>query len=63
MKIKGLKRKGEVPEVVISKSGNKYQTGEKVPFYVAPDGFKGTYEKFEQEVERGRLHGCIVASS
>jgi hypothetical protein len=63
MKIKGLKKKGMVPEVAISKSGKKYQTGENIPFYVAPDGFKGTYNKFLKEIERGRLHGCIVASS
>lgn len=63
MKIKGLKRIGEVPEVAISKSGKKYQTGEKVAYFKAPDGFKGTYKKFVNEAERGRLHGCIFASS
>ncbi len=63
MKIKGLKRAGYVPEKAKSKTGKVYETGEQVPVYKAPDGFKGTYEKFVSEAERGRLHGCIIASS
>ena len=63
MKIKGLKRIGEVPEKVQGKNGKMYETGEKVPLFKAPDGFKATYEKFVSEAERGRLHGCIRASS
>jgi hypothetical protein len=63
MRIKGLKRIGEVPEKVMSKSGKMYETGEKVPLFRAPDGYKATYEKFVKEAERGRLHGLIIASS
>lgn len=63
MKIKGLKKCGEIHEKVKGKNGKYYETGEKFPAFVAPDGFKGTYNKFISEVERGRLHGCIVASS
>ena len=63
MKIRGLKRIGEIPEVAYSKSGKKFETGEKVPYFKAPDGFKGTYDKFVNEAERGRLHGLIIASS
>lgn len=63
MKFKGLKRVGEVNEKVQGKNGKMYETGEKVPLFKAPDGFKGTYDKFISEAERGRLHGCIIASS
>ncbi len=63
MKIKGLKRIGEVSEKVQGKNGKLYETGEKVPLFKAPDGFKATYEKFVSEAERGHLHGCIIASS
>jgi hypothetical protein len=63
MKIKGLKRIGDAPEVAISKSGKKFETGERVHLFKAPDGFKGTYDKFVSEAERGRLHGLIIASS
>ena len=63
MKIRGLKRIGDAPEIAISKSGKKFETGEKVPFFKAPDGFMGTYDKFVSEAERGRLHGLIIASS
>jgi Na+-translocating ferredoxin:NAD+ oxidoreductase RnfG subunit len=63
MKIKGLKKCGNVPEVVITKAGKRMETGEMIPQFVAPDGFKGTYRKFVSEVERGRLHGCIVSAS
>ena len=57
MKIKGLKRIGEVPEKVKGKNGKK------VALFKAPDGFKATYDKFVNEAERGRLHGCIIASN
>lgn len=63
MKIKGLKKVGYVPETATASNGKKYETGEKVPLFKAPDGFKATHEKFVREVECGRLHGCIVASS
>lgn len=62
MKIKGLKSAGTKPEVVRSKSGKTYQTGEKVQLFCAPDGCRGTYNFFLKEVERGRLHGCIVST-
>ena len=61
MKIKGLKSAGTKPEVVRSKSGKTYQTGENVQLYFAPDGTRGTYSFFMREVERGRLHGCVVS--
>jgi hypothetical protein len=63
MKIKGLKKCGVVPEKVTASNGKVYETGENVQVYSAPDGFKATYGKFVKEIERGRLHGCIVASS
>ena len=63
MKIKGLKKCGDAPEVVKGKNGKTYETGEKVAMFRAPDGFKGTYNKFVSEAERGRLHGCIITSS
>ena len=63
MKIRGLKKCGEVPEKVTAKNGKTYETGETVTVFRAPDGFKGTYKKFVSEAERGRLHGCIIASS
>ena len=63
MKIKGLKKVGEVPEKVTAKNGKTYETGNMIKLFMAPDGFKAPYDKFVKEVERGRLHGCIVASS
>lgn len=62
MKIKGLKRIGEVPEVAIGKNGKKYQTGEMVNQFRAPDGTKGTHSFFMREAEKGRLHGCLICS-
>ena len=63
MKIRGLKKIKDVPEKVTAKNGKTYETGETVPLFKAPDGYKGTYEKFVSEIERGRLHGCLVISS
>ena len=63
MKIKGLKKIGEVPEKVKGKNGKVYETGEMVKLFKAPDGYKNTYKGFIHEAERGRLHGCIIASS
>lgn len=62
MKILGLKSAGTKPEVVRSKSGKTYETGEKIQMFVAPDGYRGTYKYFLKEAERGRLHGCIVST-
>ena len=62
MKIKGLKNAGTKPEVVRSKSGKTFQTGEKVQMFRAPDGYRGTYDFFLKEAERGRLHGCIIST-
>ena len=63
MKIRGLKRIGEVPEKVKTKSGNMIETGEMVPLFKAKDGSKGTYDHFVREAERGRLHGLLICSS
>ena len=63
MKIKGLKRIGEVPEKVKTKSGKMMETGEMVPLFKAKDGCKGTYDFFVREAERGRLHGMLICSS
>lgn len=62
MKIKGLKSAGTKPEVVRSKSGKAYETGEKIQMFRSPDGTKGTYNYFMREAERGRLHGCIITT-
>ena len=62
MKIKNLKSAGTKPEVVRSKSGKRYETGERVQMFRAPDGTRGSYSFFVKEVERGRLHGCIVST-
>ena len=62
MKFKGLKSAGTKPEVVRSKSGKRYETGERVQMFRAPDGTRGSYSFFVREVERGRLHGCIVST-
>ena len=62
MEIKGLKNAGTKPEAVRSKSGKTYETGEKVMMFRAPDGTRGSYNYFLREVERGRLHGCIVTT-
>jgi hypothetical protein len=62
MKIQGLKSAGTKPEVVRSKSGKTYETGEKVQMFRAPDGTRGTYKFFLKEAERGRLHGCLISS-
>lgn len=63
MKLRGLKKVGMKPEKVKTKSGNVLETGEKVAVFRTPDGYKGTYKQIMNEVERGRLHGCIVCSS
>lgn len=63
MRIKGLKKIGEVPETVVAKNGKTYETGETTPLFKAPDGYKATYQKFVSEAERGRLHGCVITSS
>lgn len=63
MKIKGLKKIGNVPEKVKTKNGNLMETGETIALFKAPDGTKGTYNFFVREGERGRLHGCLFASS
>ena len=63
MKLKGLKKIGNKPETVVTKSGNVLETGETVPVFKTPDGYKGTYKQIMREVERGRLHGCMVCSS
>ena len=62
MKIKGLKKNGEVPEK-IRKNGKEIETGKTVTIFKAPDGYKTTYKGFIREAERGRLHGCLIASS
>lgn len=62
MKIQNLKSAGTKPEVVRSKSGKTYYTGEKVQMFRAPDGTRGSYSFFVREAERGRLHGCIVTT-
>ena len=62
MKFKGLKNTGTKPEVVRSKSGKTYETGETIQMFRAPDGTRGTYKFFLKEAERGRLHGCLIAS-
>jgi len=62
MKIQILKSAGTKPEVVRSKSGKTYQTGERIQMFRAPDGTKGTYSYFMREAERGRLHGCLVST-
>lgn len=63
MKIKGLKRIGDVPEKVKTKSGKVIETGETVPNYKAPDGVTGTYGFFIREAEKGHLHGCLICSN
>ena len=63
MRIKGLKKIGEVPEKVKAKSGNLIETGNMVKMFRSPDGAKGTYDFFLREAERGRLHGNIICSS
>lgn len=63
MKIKGLKKIGIVPERVKAKNGQWIETGERVKLFIAPDGKRGTYDKFLHDAERGNLHGCIIASS
>ena len=62
MQIKNLKSAGTKPEVVRSKSGKMYQTGEKIQMFRAPDGTRGSYPFFIREAERGRLHGCIIST-
>ena len=62
MNIQGLKSAGTKPEVFRSKSGKVFETGEKIQMFRAPDGTMGSYGFFMREVERGRLHGCVVTS-
>jgi hypothetical protein len=63
MRIKGLKRIGEVPETVKTKSGKIIETGNMVARFRAKDGSVGTYEYFLREAEKGRLHGNLICSS
>lgn len=63
MEIRGLKNAGTKPEVVRSKSGKTYETGEKIQMFRSPDGTRGSYDYFMREACRGRLHGCIICSS
>ena len=62
MKIKGLKKIGNVPEKVKTKTGKLIETGEMVNQFKAPDGTTGTHSFFMREVEKGRLHGCLICS-
>ena len=63
MKIKGLKKVKYIDEKVKASNGKMYATGEKIALFRCPDGYKTTYDGFIKEAERGRLHGCIIASS